>query len=242
MRISIVLSRVVQAPMVGPALLAAALVYSATLCAQAPGSFRFEAVTSLDDMHHVIETDFPLGSSRQALRRVFVEQGKATLKAHPVWPGVEKYIYDINLCGYYVWRWNISADFDADGRLLQAYVNGEPAYPTGPQKRDVKDFKTGRPSISKVKRPRPEASKGEIELAYIVFDADSDPSTIDDRLAMGGGPTRADPMNMGNMHIYSNVDPWRSIFDPDDAARIVAYAGSCKEADEAYARLKAAAH
>ena len=45
---------------------------------------------------------------------------------------------------------------------------------------------------------------------------------------------------MGTVHVYSNVDPWRSIFDQDDAARIVSYEGSCKEADELYAKQKAA--
>ena len=190
-------------------------------------------------MRHLIESNYPAGSPREALRRAFVEQGGATLRPHPTQHGVEKYIYDINLCSYYVWRWNISADFDLRGLLVQAYVNGEPVFPTGPQKKDAKDLKGGHQSIYKVKRPRPEASKGENQLAYIVIDADSDLSTIDDQLAMGGGPTRVDPANMGTLHMYSNVEPWRSIFDKDDADRIVAYSGDCKEADERYARERA---
>jgi hypothetical protein len=154
--------------------------------AQPPSAFHFEAIESLDDMHHLIESEFPAGSPRDALRRTFVDQGGATLRHHPTQPNVEKYLYDINLCSYYVWRWNISADFDAGGRLLQAYVNGEPVFATGPQKKDVKDFKTGHQSIYKVTRSRPEASKGESQLAYMLFDADCNMSTIDDQLAIGG--------------------------------------------------------
>jgi hypothetical protein len=210
--------------------------------AQAPSAFHFEAVGSLDDMRHLIEARFPAGSPRDAVRRAFVEQGGATLKRHPTQANVEKYIYDINLCSYYVWRWNISADFDADSHLLQAYVNGEPVFATGPQKKDIKDFKTGHHSIYKMTRLRPEASKGERQLAYILIDADSDLTTIDDQLAVGAGPTRADPAHMGALHAYGKVDPWRSIFDKDDAARIVAYSGDCKEADELYQRPSAGVH
>jgi hypothetical protein len=212
---------------------------SLTAHAQSPGGFRFDAVSSLDEMNRLIETSFPIGTPREALRRTFVVQGAATLKAHPLYPTVEKYLYDINLCSYYVWRWNISADFDTAGNLRQAYVNGEPVFASGPQKKDVKDFKVGHQTIYKVKRPRPEASKGESVLTYMLFDADSDTSTIDDELVIGGGPTRPDPANMGTVHMYSNVDPWRSIFDKDDAAQIEPYSGSCKAADELYARQKA---
>jgi hypothetical protein len=210
-----------------------------TAQAQPRAGFRFESVASLDEMHRLIETSFPLGTPREALRQTFVTQGAATLKAYPSDPAVEKYLYDINLCSYYVWRWNISADFDAAGHLRQAYVNGEPVFASGPQKKDVKDFKTGHQSIYKVKRPRPEASKGENELTYILFDADSDTNTIDDELAIGGGPSRPDPANMGPLHMYSSVDPWRSIFDKDAAAQIVPYSGSCAAADELYARQQA---
>ena len=213
-------------------IVAAAPAYSATASAQTPATFHFAAIKSLDDMHHFIESNYPAGSPREALRRAFVDQGGATLKLHPTQAGVEKYIYDINLCSYYVWRWNISADFDGNGRLVQAYVNGEPVFATGTQKKSANDLKKGHQSIFKVRRPRPEASKGESQLSYLVLDADSDMSTIDDQLAMGGGPTRVDPVNMGTLHAYSDVEPWRSIFDKDDADRIVAYPGDCKEADE----------
>jgi hypothetical protein len=222
------------------AVLLVASICSMPVCAQTSGSFRFEAVASLDDMNRLFAARFPLGTPRDAVRRAFVDEGKATLKVHPLRAEVEKYLYDINLCGYYVWRWNISADFDAGGRLVQGYVNGEPVFATGPQKLDVKDFKTGHQAMYKVSRPRPEASKGETQLVFTLFDADSNTSTIDDELAAGAGPSRLDPAHMGQMHVYGGVDPWRSIFDKDDAARIVSYAGSCQEADDLYAKQKAA--
>lgn len=210
--------------------------------AQTPNTFHFETIRTLDDMRGLIESRFPPGSPREALRLAFVDQGGGTLRSHPTQPNVEKYLYDINLCSYYVWRWNISADFDAGGHLLQAYVNGETVFKTGTQQKDVKDFKTGHQSIYKMMRPRPEANKGESQLAYILFDADSDLTTIDDELAAGAGPTQADPAHMGTIHSYVNVDPWRSIFDKDNVAKIAAYSGDCKEADELYQRQRAAAH
>jgi hypothetical protein len=212
----------------------------AAVAADKPAAFRFESVGTLTDMNQFVQSTFPLGSSRAALRHAFVDSGKATLKVHPTRAGVEKYIYDINLCDWYVWRWNISADYDAAGKLLQAYVNGEPVFAAGPQKHNVKDF-PGHATIFKLHRARPQASKGEKDLAYMVYDGDSNLQTPDDELAIGGGPTRVDPINMGTLHMYASVDPWRSIFDKDDAQQIVSYKGSCAEVDEFYAKQKAAA-
>src|SRR5262245_51687272 len=71
---------------------------SLPLNAQTSQSFHFESFETLDDMQKFIEESFPLGSFRNSLRRTFVDDGKATLKLHPTQKGVEKYIYDINLC------------------------------------------------------------------------------------------------------------------------------------------------
>ena len=221
-------------------IIAACLTSQTVIAADRPATFHFESVVTLTDMTQLIQSTFPLGSSRGDLRHAFVDGGKATLKVHLRRAGVEKYIYDINLCDYYVWRWNISADYDAAGKLLQAYVNGEPVFASGPQKQNVKDFK-GHPTIFKLHRARPQASKGEKELSYIVYDGDSNLQTPDDEVAIGGGPTRADPLNMGTLHMYASVDPWRSIFDKDDAQQIVSYKGSCDGVDEFYAKQKAAA-
>jgi hypothetical protein len=214
------------------------LTVSGAHAGRASSDFRFETVASIDDMRHILSDRFPPGSPRIEVRKLFVTQGQATLKLHPTQAGVEKYLYDINLCGYYVWRWNISADYDAKGLLVQTYVNGEPVFSSGKQKKDPAQFKKGHQSIYKMKRLRPEASKGEKELSYIVLDADSDQTTIDDQVAMGGGPTRADPVNMGTLHGYTNVEPWRSIFDQDSAGPPRPYAGDCKAADELYLRQK----
>jgi hypothetical protein len=201
-------------------------------------AFKFESVTSLDDMIAYIQHSFSLGASREEVRRAFVKSGNATLKVHPTRAGVEKYLYDINLCDYYVWRWNISVDYDEKGKLLQAYVNGEPVFAAGPQKHDVREF-PGKPTIFKLHRQRPEAVKGEKELSYVVYDGDSNLQTPDDELAIGGGPSRADPGNMGSVHMYTSVDPWRSIFDHDAAQQVVEYKGSCASADKVYAEQKA---
>lgn len=209
--------------------------------AATPDPFRFESMKSTGDMRTAIEANFPLGSPRTSLRKHFVEEGSATQKIHPSKAGVEKYIYDMNLCSYYIWRWNISADFDSSERLLQAYVNGEPVFSSGPQKTSKEALaKGGKASIIRGMKPRPEATKGEKALAYIMLDTDSDTSTMHDQLLMGGGPTRADPFNMGKLHVYSSVEPWRSIFDADAADRIVDYQGDCSKVDEFYARQKTA--
>jgi hypothetical protein len=205
-----------------------------------PTTFQFESIASIDDMRKAIETDFPLGSPRSSIRKHFVAEGSATQITHPTQAGVEKYIYDINLCSYYIWRWNISADYDTNGHLQQAYVNGEPVFASGNQKKDSQALaKSGKASILKVIRPRPEATKGEKELVYFLLDADGDPKTIDDQVLNGAGPTRADPLNMGTMHIYTNVEPWRSIFDLDNSTRIVAFQGDCRKADDLYSHQKA---
>jgi len=191
-------------------------------------SFRYESFVDFDEMKHFLEKEFPPGSRREALRHTFVADGKGTLITHPSQAGVEKYIYDINLCRYYVWRWNISADYDADGRLLQSYVNGEPIFPTGPQKKDGRVLgASGHASILKVKRPRPEADLGERELTFLVIDADSNLKTIDDQVLTGGGPTKTSIAMPGKLHMYSDVEPWRSIFDFDSADHIAPYPGDC---------------
>jgi hypothetical protein len=217
------------------------LLASAVALSYPPAQFQFESVHSIDDMRKIIEADFPIGTPRALLRQRFVDEGAGTQKLHPSQAGTEKYVYDINLCRYYVWRWNISADFDASEHLLQAYVNGEPVFAAGKQKKDEQALaKSGKPSIFRAVRPRPEATLGEKELVFLLLDADGDPATIDDQVLIGAGPTRADPLNMGSMHAYSNVEPWRSIFDADKAKRIVDYPGDCSKADQFYAQQRAA--
>jgi hypothetical protein len=214
---------------------------SLPLRAETSQPFRFESFEVLDDMQKFIEQTFPLGSSRASLRRTFVTDGKATLKLHPTQEAVEKYIYDINLCGYYVWRWNISADFDDKGSLVQAYLNGNPVLKDGRPKRDfrLKATPGKKQAIYKVQRPRPEATKGEKSLGFILYDLDSDPKTIDDQSLIGAGPSRANPINMGQMIVYQ-VEPWRSIFDFDNADRIAPYAGDCAEVAAFYEKAKQA--
>jgi len=186
-------------------------------------TFHFESIRSVNDMTSYIRSHFALGASRDNVRKTFVEQGKATLVAHPTHANIEKYLYDINLCSYYIWRWNISADYDAKGNVLQVYMN-DPATLTPPGS----DKKA---TILKMNLPQPEAYKGEKEIDFMLIDGDSDLSTTDDQLANGIGPSFPDPANLDKTITYQNVDPWRSIFDKDAAAQIVPYADDCDKAD-----------
>lgn len=209
------------------------LIFCGTTVTSAESTFTFESVVTLDDMSTLVRAKFPLGTSRANVRRMFVEDGHATLKVKAGDSSVEKYIYDIDLCHYYIWRWNISADYDASGQLRQAYINGNIVFPNGnPKKVISKVAEEGRQaSIYQVQRPRPEAYKGESSLLFLLFDADSDLRTTDDQVLIGGGPSRADPMNMGTLIAYTDVDPWRSVYDFDAADRIVPYQGDCNEVD-----------
>jgi hypothetical protein len=205
--------------------------------ASSENTFHFENIASLDDMRNYLQ-QFPLGSPRSALRHVFVDEGLATLVAHPSQPGVEKYLYDINLCRYYIWRWNISADYDNAGRLLQLYINGDPLFAAGKQKMDSRTLAKGpHAAIYKIKRPRPEADLGEKELVFTLVDGDGDLKTTDDQVLTGGGPTRVSIAGDSKLYVYSDVEPWRSIFDSDPAKFIAAYPRDCA-ADIAAARTR----
>ena len=111
--------------------------------AQDATKFSFESIMSLDDMTSFLRERFQLGSQRQDLRHVFLDEGQATLKIRADDPSVEKYIYDIDLCQYYIWRWNISVDFDLNNKLRQAYVNGNLVFAGGNPKKIVP--KIGKP-------------------------------------------------------------------------------------------------
>lgn len=213
---------------------------SAQQASQPTPPFRFETIDSIEDMHRFVTGTFPVGASRDALRRTFVTEGQSTLIAHPSRDRVEKYLYDINLCGFYVWRWNISADYDRQARVRQIYVNGEPVLADGESEPVYAPPPNGNPNgrILRMSRPRPEASRGESSLGYIMVDGDGDLATIADQALIGAGPSRPHPPDLGRMRAY-NVSPWRSIFDSDAAARIVPYSGDCAAAEAAYAARSA---
>jgi hypothetical protein len=205
------------------------LVLCGVRVASAESTFSFESAETLDDMSSLIRSKTPLGSSRENVRKIFVEEGRATLKVKKDDSSVEKYIYDIDLCHYYIWRWNISFDYDGTDQLRQAYVNGNTVFPHGNPKKVIPKFaeEGKKASIYRMQRPRAEAYKGESSLVFLLFDRDSDPSTTDDQALIGAGPSRADPINMGKLVTYTDVEPWRSIFDFDAADRIVPYQGNC---------------
>lgn len=192
-----------------------------------PAPFQFASIRNVGEMQSYIQQNLPVGSDRDQARKLFVSEGGATLKLHPTKAGVEKYIYDIDICSRYVWRWNISADYTPEGRLVQMYLNGETVLQNGPPLVFPDHSKsTATATISKAARPRPQASKGDDKLYYLVVKWDvRSPSDIDDDI-IGGGPTQADPTNMGTLHVY-HANLWRSIFDSDEAKTIATYSGKC---------------
>lgn len=203
----------------------------ATSQGHAQTAFRFEEQSSIDEMRALILRDFSDSSTRDRVRATFVDQGGATLKPHPRNGDIEKYIYDINLCGYYVWRWNISADYRADGRLIQLYVNAEPVLSDAKPADAPKKGPFYRADL-----PRPQAFKGEASLAVIFADRDGDPETVDDQdILTGVGPTNVDPLNMGRAYPYHG-EVWRSIFDGDSAGAVFPYAGDCVAVHEGMLR------
>ena len=80
------------------------LIFCGITVACTESTFTFESVVTLDDMSSLVRAKFPLGTSRANVRRMFVEEGHATLKVKAGDSSVEKYLYDIDLCKYYIWR------------------------------------------------------------------------------------------------------------------------------------------
>ena len=190
-------------------------------------TFSFEQIITLDEMTGWVSKNVPLGTDRAAVHRIFIREGHATFYRHPTNKHVEKYVYDINLCSYYVWRWNISADFTDRGKLTQIFVNGNAVHNRGTQPAPSDQLKDSR--ISQVTWPRPEAHLGESTLSFLVRHQDKDIETTANQWIIGGGPSRADPTNLGTMKVYTDVEHWRSIFDfvPAPADRIVPFSGDC---------------
>lgn len=203
------------------ALILTALLLARPAAAAAP-PFSFEAFIAYNDMRNWIGSEFKPGSDRDELRKAFVEQGKATQVQRPGRDGTEKYIYDINLCGFYIYRWNISADYDNDGKLLQAYVNGLPVFMAG--KPQLEPAGLGAKTVyDSASRERPQVKKGKKRVPFSRLDVDGDFTTLDDQFATGHGPSRADPFFLDANVAYKNVEVWRSIYDADDAGMIADY-------------------
>ncbi len=202
-----------------------ALILAALLLPQpamAAPAFSFESVIAYNDMRNWVGSRFQLGSDRDDLRKVFVEEGKATQVSRPGRDGSEKYIYDINLCGFYIFRWNISADYDDGGKLLQAYVNGLPVFMAGKAKLEPAGL-GGKTVYDSASRERPHVKKGKKRVTFTRLDVDGDIETLDDQFATGHGPSRADPFFLDANVSYNNVEVWRSIYDADDTGTIADY-------------------
>jgi hypothetical protein len=73
---------------------------------------------------------------------------------------------------------------------------------------------------------RPQADKGENSLGFIMLDVDTRSRGTSDEFVIGAGPTNTNPTNFGKLHLYANVELWRSIFSKE-TPRIAKYAGRC---------------
>lgn len=202
--------------------------------AAAADRFSYERIKSVPEMEQYIQDNLPLGTQRKEVERVFVLQGRATLKHHPEFTNVEKYLYDINLCDYYIFRWNISADYDEAGALTQMYINGNPVFAEGTKPPLPLSKPGAKAKITRETRDWPQASKGGKSLQYMMFDADGKDDTKSDRFIIGFGATNVDPANFGEGVRFNQVELWRSIYDDDVSNDIAAYSGSCAEADTKY--------
>jgi hypothetical protein len=191
--------------------------------------FRFESVVSLEAMHDFVKQNIPRPARRAAVRRIFVEEGRATLQVNSRWETVEKYTYNINLCRLYVWRWNISANFNKAGYLTQLFVNGERVYEDGGIQwtAEMAARTGGIRGMTVMSKPRPQADVGESSLRFLALGVDTRGFVTSDEFITGAGPTRADPMNLGTVHAYADLERWRSIFDEEAGEPVHDYAGKC---------------
>ncbi len=195
--------------------------------------FRFENVTSLDEMHDFVKERLPRGGQkREDVRRVFIDEGGATLQINERWKTVEKYTYNINVCRLYVWRWNISANFNKAGYLTQIFVNGERVYEDGDIQwtSDMAAETGGIRGLEPMAKPRPQADLGESSLAFLVLGVETKGYVTSDEFIVGAGPSRADPTNPGLVHVYTDIERWRSIYDEEEDEPVHDYAGPCPSA------------
>ncbi len=198
----------------------------ASAAAQDSSGFDFQSNQTLEEMQSTVRSLAPLGADRDDVRSIFLGEGGAELFEHPTEARREKYVVDINICRLYIWRWNISADYNRSDELRQIYVNGERVHRRGPNARQWRGN-----SLMMGFRPRPDADLGESSLSYLANDLDGDMETWEDRTIWGAGPSRMDPSNMGEMHMY-NTELWRSIFDHDDVTEMQMFRGDCPTVDE----------
>ena len=203
--------------------------FLALLPGAASAAFKFEQFPSLDEMRTFLAS-VEIGTPREQVRAIFVNDGGAGLYVHPSRPNVEKYVYVLNLCHLYVWRWNVSANFDDKDGISQIFLNGEAVFPDGDAPRHAKDAPkpNGKGTIAKMFRPRPEANLGEDRIAFLLYDIDPTNKAIDDEFIIGAGPSRADPTDFGKMHVYNDVERWRSIFDFETAPAVIEVKSGCR--------------
>lgn len=185
--------------------------------------FRFDDHPEIDAMREFIIATLPLGTARDKVRDTFVENGKATIITHPGRKRTEKYLYDIDICGIYLWRWNISADFDDDEKLMQAYVNGKPVHMSG--KPDPLAIGYNPDILHKLQSKKVSRAGADKfpDIFYQLLDSDGDLATTGDQSVSGPGYRAAMPYTFVEPYYYKGVFPWRSIFDEDNTTATAAH-------------------
>lgn len=204
----------------------------AAQAAQEVGAFDFFEVATVDEMRNLAAKRFPAGMPREDVRRALIEEGGARLFEHPEDDGVEKYVFDINLCRLHVFRWNLSADYGPDGALEQFYVNGLHTIPGGGDitRTRAKPDKDGTVHKLVSIMPRPEADLGDKAIQFEGYDYDGDGATTLDQSVVVFGPSRADPHDFGRRYRYANVERWRSIVDGFTLEDVREWPGACPTA------------
>ena len=67
---------------------------------------------------------------------------------------------------------------------------------------------------------------------------DGNEKTLNDQKIISSGPSQLDPVNMGKMKMYKDVNIWRSIFDEEDVKIIHDYSNDCSQADIAISKMR----
>ena len=201
------------------------------LPARAAEPFTFEAHPDIADIQAYIQNNLPVGTSRSVVRSIFVDQGGATVIFRPGIKSSEKYLYDIDMCHYYLFHWNISMDYDSKDNLRQAYIQGEPVFLDQPNDGDSHHTDPAiKVNILELVRARPQAYKGDNYIYAQVIDWNPADAGDYDKDVFVGGPTRASFPDAGHVHVYRSK-LWRLIVDESSAAKTVEYQADCKSID-----------
>ena len=110
--------------------------------ARAAEPFDFQNYKDPLELAAYLRQTLPVGTSKESAERTLVTEGQATAYPMPFDPQTIVYLYDVNLCDKYVWRWNVNAKYDATGILEDLYLYDQNIHDPG------KKYTTRRPASS----------------------------------------------------------------------------------------------